>query len=43
VRDLMIEILRENGPPRRALERAIETLGRRSPSTIRGGPTTATS
>jgi uncharacterized membrane protein len=28
VRDLMIEILRENGPPRRALERAIETLGR---------------
>ena len=28
VRDLMIEILREKGPPRRALERAIETLGR---------------
>jgi len=28
VRDLMIEILRENGPPRRALERAIEALGR---------------
>jgi uncharacterized membrane protein len=28
VRDLMIEILRESGPPRRALERAIEALGR---------------
>src|SRR5262245_32160437 len=28
VRDLMVEILRENGPARRALERAIETLGR---------------
>jgi uncharacterized membrane protein len=28
VRDLMIETLRENGPPRRALERAIEALGR---------------
>ena len=28
VRDLMIETLRESGPPRRALERAIEALGR---------------
>ena len=28
VRDLMIETLRQNGPPRRALERAIEALGR---------------
>jgi len=28
VRDLIVETLRENGPPRRALERAIEVLGR---------------
>jgi uncharacterized membrane protein len=28
VRDLMIETLRQSGPPRRALERAIEALGR---------------